>query len=153
MITYKQLENNIEKDLLQMVRRSHNFRALFNRVIYPMFQKAQMARWSTENQSEGGRWEPLNPKYKELKLEKYKESPPYNGTKMLIATNRLIDSVIGPSADHRKIVEPKRLIIATAVPYAKYVNAKRNFTDFGRITENRILNVVRLYIMKNKVTE
>jgi hypothetical protein len=153
MITYKQLEKNIENDLLQMVRRAHDFRGLFNRVLYPMFKKAQLARWSTENSSEGQKWAPLNAKYREYKLDKFKESPPYNGTKMLIATNRLIDSVIGPSADHRKIVEPKRLIISTTVPYAKYVNEKRNFTHFGRITENRILNVVRLYVMKNKVTQ
>lgn len=72
---------------------------------------------------------------------------PGSGNIMLVATSRLYGSVLGPkanlsnvlgSADHRKIVTDRAIIISTVVPYGADVSKIRPFMKFGKITMTKM---------------
>ena len=48
-----------------------DYRELFTRVLYPMYQDAQRNRWMTENSSEGSKWKAITPSYAAYKLRRY----------------------------------------------------------------------------------
>lgn len=104
----------------------------------------------TENASEGGAWQALNPKYVARKLKKFVDYPG-GGRKMLIATNRLVNSVTGDQkTEHYKLVTNTTLEVGTLVPYAKYVNDKRNFTDLSDKTIEDLATKLRGYILRGE---
>lgn len=126
----KLVKDNMQAWLDGIVKRESAQTAFLNGVIYPMYQKAQINRWKSENASEGANWLPLNPTYAAKKLEKFAEFKG-QGTKMLVATNTLLDSVVGRRNEfHRKKVTRSTLMVGTAVPYAKHVSEERPFMDF-----------------------
>ena len=141
MVTLTRIKSEIEKNLQFKIDQTMDpFRAFLNTNIYRQYQAYQKQRWETQGaseDSEGKEWKELNPKYKEYKLKKFAKYPGA-GEKMLVATNRLVKSVIGPSADHRKIVEGYRLVIQTTTPYAEYVNQVRDFKKFSDQTMKNI---------------
>lgn len=153
MITLKSLEGQIENRLLDMMKAGKDFKALLNRNIYPIYQNAQRERWISENTTQGKQWEKLDENYQRTKLRKY-ASYPGGGRKILIATGRLYASVVGvdlnnnSSPDHRKLVEAKRMIIKTAVPYAEHVDKLRKFTTFGRDFNDKVRKTIVDYMNK-----
>lgn len=149
--------NGIEEKLNALASRSQNAKGYLNRVVYKQYQKAQKERWETEGESEGPKWKPLSTRpfiawwekdmnayyaaqeggyalYKKYKFASY----PGRGQKMLVATNKLVKSVIGPGDGHRKVVTKNKLLVATTVPYAKYVDEARSFTTWSKKTMNEI---------------
>lgn len=127
----RQLESTVVARMEAILDRAIQPQGFINRVIYPMYQKAQIERWQTENESEGKRWKPLNPDYREAKKRIYREYP-YAGTRMLIATGTLFKSVVGTMASfHRKIVTMDGLVVMTTVPYAQDVADARPFMEFS----------------------
>lgn len=151
-------QNNIAAKLEDMARNSKDSSGFLNRVIYRMYQNAQIERWMTENSSQGGKWKPLNPRYAAYKKRaygggtKFRYYPslglsrpigvfptyPGKGTKMMIATGRLAGSVIGPNpeykegvGEHRKYVTENTLTIETVVPYGKDAAEQRPFMQFS----------------------
>lgn len=138
--------SGIEDNIQGMLDRSKSMQSYLNRVVYKQYQNAQRKRWMTENASEGTRWSPLNPKYREYKKKKFAAFDG-RGTKMLIATDRLYKSVIGPGADHGKLVSDKRIEITWKTPYAVYVDEKRPFTEFGEQTMEQIYDGLAQFTM------
>jgi hypothetical protein len=67
---------------------------------------------------------------------------------MLIATNKLFKSVIGPGNGFRKVTTPKTLTLSTSVEYAKHVDEARSFTDFGDKTMSEIYGGIAKFIFK-----
>lgn len=133
-LSFKKTSDGILKRLDGMVSRSKDVRVVLNRTIYKMYQEAQIKRWDTENTSEGRRWTRLSEPYRLRKLKKYANYP-YGGTRILIATGTLLQSVVGGSQKyHRKIVRRDGLTIHTTVPYAPDVAEKRPFMEFSRKT-------------------
>jgi len=109
-----------------VVKRAEKGTAFLNRVVYPIYQNFQRERWVTQN---WGKWPALNPKYARQKLRRF-ASYPGGGRHMMIATGRLVTSVTGEKKrDHRKIVTNRRLIVGTTVPYAKYPDETREFSE------------------------
>jgi len=139
--------DGIGKKLDTMISRAKNARAYLNRIAYPMYQEAQLERWKTENVSEGAPWKRLSPRYLAQKKIRF-ASEPYSGRKMLVATGRLLKSVVGSERRyHRKIVTDKKLIISTTVPYAAEVAEVRPFMVFGNNTKKKILEGFRKYVV------
>jgi hypothetical protein len=77
-----------------MIKRGGSSESFLARVAYPLYQARQSKRWITEGASEGVKWAPLNAKYADWKRRQFAGFPA-NGEKMLIATGRLAESVIG----------------------------------------------------------
>ncbi len=152
-VSVKSLTNGIERQLEDMVKRANLVPAYLNRVVYPTYQKAQRERWTAENSGAdfaGGAWPSLDPAYASWKKRKYADSPG-GGSKMMIRTKRLFDSVVGPSDEHRKIVDNKSLRIATTVPYAIHADAHRTFTQFSPKFYSRIYKDLTAYLAKNVI--
>lgn len=128
-----ELNTQISKRLDEIVKRGRDPAAFMERVVYPLYIKGQMKRWMSEGASDGmgslERWAPLNAKYKASKLRRF-ASAPGGGTKMLIASGRLYQAATGGSGII-KLVTGSSITIAVDVPYAKYVNARRNFWKFS----------------------
>ena len=127
----KTVSDGITKMLRGMRQREKALMGNFNRNLLEKYRNQQRKRWMTENASEGQPWAALDPTYASRKRRQF-AGYPGRGTKKLIATNRLFESVIGPGKDFRKIVTPRGLYIATVTPYAKYVSEDRNFTDWSQ---------------------
>lgn len=139
-------QNGIEKTLSGMLSRSGLVRGWLNRVGYPMVIQAQRMRWASEGATEGDSWKPLNPSYAIQKLKRFKDFPG-GGTKMLIATGRLVDSVTGDNtAEHYKLVTDESLEVGTRVPYAKYVDEERDFHTLSVETEDNIRSSLKAYL-------
>lgn len=143
-----------------MIKRGRSPESFLSHVAYPMYISRQSKRWMTEGASEGTQWTPLNEKYAEWKRINMAGFPGH-GMKMLIATGRLAESVIGrnmksdvhwtefheaggqdkPSIDgslkkenlphHFAAVTKSQLHVWTDLEYAKHVNAARNIWKFG----------------------
>jgi hypothetical protein len=147
----KKVQDGIGDAISGMLDRSKKQIGYMNRVLYPLYQLRQVKRWQTEGQSEGHKWKPLNPKYKEYKLKKFAQ---YDGAgaKMMVATSRLYKDVVGSSGGngHRKIIEGNKLIVSWTTPYAIYTEDIRPVNEWDPVQDKRMYaNLVR-WLMKNE---
>lgn len=132
--------------LNQMLSRGQLTRGWLNRVAYPMIVEAQRIRWASEGASEGRSWQRLNPAYAMYKLKKFAEYPG-GGSKMLIATGKLVASMTGDqTSNHFKLVEDERILVGTTLDYARYVDEARNITNLGQDTKQALQNSLRAYL-------
>lgn len=151
----KSIARGVEDQLQAIVRRANLIPGYLNRVVYREYQKGQRKRWETQNSGEdfaGGTWPALDPAYAAWKKKKF-SGYPGSGTKMLIRTKRLFDSVVGPSGEHEKIVEQRAIRINSKVPYAHFVDAKRTFTQWSPRFYSRINKDLQDYLIKNILKE
>ena len=123
------VQNGIEKNLDGMINRSKSFRSFLQSYVYPKYQNLQRERWMTEGESQNDKWPALNAKYAEWKRRRF-AAYDGSGEKMLIATGKLVKSVIGPGPGHYKLIDDKSLTVGTRVDYAKYVAQKRSMFKF-----------------------
>lgn len=154
MITLKKVQADTLKRLQQMVTNPNFFPAWANTQGLAIYSQGQMNRWQTQGGSEGSPWRVLNVTYEQRKKRMYgggirlsgknkgQSYPSYfgSGTKTLIATSRLLASVLPPQyrggaaptqgEEFRKTVTDNSLELATAVPYATYVDDERSFVGF-----------------------
>lgn len=147
MIKFVAKETGITDRLNAMRKRANAMQGFLNRNVFRMYQNFQRERWMTENRSEGVAWERLNPSYAARKRRQFADYPG-KGTKMLVATGTLLESVIGPGKGFRKIVSPKRLYIFTVLDYSRYVNDVRPFTGFSDRSMNKVLKSVKRFISR-----
>jgi len=153
-------ETSITQMFNNMLSRTKLADGWLNRVAVPLLYEVQRQRWMTENTSEGDQWAPLNPVYARYKLKRYGGGPkrdggtwpnyPGSGTKLMIATGRLVDSMSKPGGDGVKMVQrmgtTTRLTLGTLLDYAKYPNATRNFTDLSQSTVDNITEQYVAYV-------
>lgn len=147
MVKFTKVFSDIEKKIDAMVARSNRIQGYLNRVVYRQYQNAQRKRWMTENVSEGERWLPLNPAYAARKREVF-ASYRGAGRKMLIATGRLSQAVIGGSDEHKKTVTNRQMTIAWSTPYAVYVEEVRPFAEFSDKTMEGINNGLAEFLVR-----
>jgi hypothetical protein len=103
----RKVQDDFSLTMNKMIDRTNSPQAGFAR-IYKIYQRLQTQRFMTENQSEGGQWDPLDGTYQKYKTKRYGGGPkrgggtwkswPGNGTKMLIGTGTLAGAVIGPGS-------------------------------------------------------
>ncbi len=123
--------------------------AWLNRVAYPELLRIQRRRWETEGASEGDPWLPLNDTYRAKKLKMFRDYPG-RGTKMLVATGRLIDSMTKPGdPDHYKLVTEKRIEVGTQLEYAKFVGELRDITTLSQDTVDELLSDLGIYLTES----
>ena len=137
------------KDALAIDKELNGF---LNRVIFPFLFKGdssrQAKRWMSKGASEGKVWAPLSPAYAKRKLSLFK-SYPGSGTKLLVATSRLLAANTGrpqDPSDLSKVVQNGVLFVRIGVTYAGLVNRKRNFITFGGETYREMKKMLRDYI-------
>lgn len=145
------IRKDITNRLEGMLDRNKAFRSFLVRNILPMYQNTQRKRWMSENTSEGKKWDDLNSDYARAKLTRFKEYPG-RGKRMLVATNRLFESVIGPGADFRMVVTDRSLTIRVGTPYAFDVNAERPFDEYSEQTRQKFRKACKDFIIKNQLT-
>ena len=142
------VKKGIENQIKSMLDRKNSVKSYFARVVYRKYQKAQLSRWITENSSEGNPWKPLDSKYKKQKRKRF-AGYPGEGSKMLIATNRLYKSVIGrDSNEHRLIITNVSISIGTATPYASYVSKIRPMFKFSSRFDRDVKKGLADFIIK-----
>lgn len=142
------VEKGIERALAGYINRDRAMQSFLNRNVVEAYRNIQRKRWMTENESEGKRWEKLNPKYAEYKKKKWAGAPG-GGRKMLVASGDLVQSVIGPGAGFKKIATPRQLVISSGVKYAKYVDESRTFTEFSQKSLNDIRKMIAEFLFFN----
>jgi hypothetical protein len=147
MITTKFIVKDAQKVLGDMLKRERAMQSYFNRNLLEQYRNIQRKRWMTQGESEGSPWRALNPDYAARKKRVY-ASYPGGGTKMLIATNRLITGVVGPGGDFRKVTTPRSITLSTVTPYAKYVDEDRTFTKFGAKSLQEIYKGIGDFLFK-----
>jgi hypothetical protein len=125
--------------------------AALQAIVYPMLfagdGSAQAQRWMSEGASEGDVWSPLDPAYARRKLRKH-AGDPGGGTKLLVATGRLLGANTGrptESGDLNKVIQGGVLYVRLDVPYAKFVNKRREIKKFSAQTIQNVRAAVRQY--------
>ena len=141
------VKDGINQYLRGVRQRRSALQGYLNRNVLEQYRNAQRKRWMTENASEGTVWTRLNPGYASRKKKQF-AAYEGRGTKMLIATNKLFKSVIGPGNGFRKVTTPKTLTLSTSVEYAKHVDEARSFTGFGAKTMSEIYGGIAKFIFK-----
>ncbi len=142
----------ITDQLEGMVKRANLLPGYLNRVVYREYQNAQRARFNSENVGEdfdGGQWASVDPDYETWKEAKYGDNPVGKGKKINIATGRLFMGLVGPSEDHRKLVDEKSITITHSVEYGRYVDEKRTFSSWSDKFYNRLYAGTADYLIKN----
>lgn len=150
MITTKTIYNGAQKVMRDMLTRERALQSYLNRNVVEQYRNIQRKRWMTQGDSEGSPWRDLDPVYAARKKRIY-SGYPGGGTKMLIATNRLITGVIGPGGDFRKVTTPRSITIGTVTPYAKYVDEDRTFTRFSTNSLREIYTGIGQFLFKGIV--
>lgn len=125
------VSDGITLKLNAMIDRGKSMTSFLDRNIYQMYQNFERTRWITEGASEDSKWDQVGDNYAKYKRKKFADYEG-GGTKLLIATGTLFHAVIGPAQGQRKLVTNTQLYISTDVPYAGYVNERRNFTNWGK---------------------
>lgn len=146
-VTLESLHDNVTKRLQSMVDKTKSMQTYFARVAYPRYQRTQIERWMSENQSQMGKWKPLTSLYARQKLSKY-SGYDYGGTKMLIGTGILFKSVVGPGDGHGAKFTNTSMEIKTTVSYAPYVAAHRPFMEFSKATVQAWKKDMQEYVTK-----
>lgn len=148
-----QVESGVTKSLEEMIQRGKSVSAYLNRVLLRKFQKAQIERWKTENQSEKEKWQPLTPAYKTYKLKKF-ASYPGGGRSLMIATGRLASGAQARDAAYfYKIVSDSQFVIGintSALPYSVYPGEMRPYMEFSDETLQDWKAGIRSYICKGE---
>lgn len=159
MVKLIKKKEGISNKLNGLIDRTKSSKTFLQLVLYPMYQNMQMARWMSENTSEGAKWASLTPRYKAYKAIKFVNYPG-SGTKMLIAKGRLFGSVVGPKAkslgfdtsDHRKLITNSKLKVQSATSYARHVAEKRPFMEFGQASKDQMKRALKAFILHNRRT-
>lgn len=160
-IKLKVLDDQASAELDRMAARSDAIRGFLARVVYPFYQNLQLERWESDGGSQGDYWAALSPAYAFWKARKY-ASTAHRGEKILIASGRLLNSVVGRAdlggvnnsqgqSEHRRLIENRSMKIFTTTPYAEYVDAARSFTGIASSDMERIKDAIGKYIRGEEV--
>jgi hypothetical protein len=142
------VSRGIEKQLQRYLDREAALQSYLNKNVVEQYRNIQRRRWMTENVSEDPKgWPSLNTQYAERKRKLF-ASYPGRGTKMMIRTGDLFESVIGPGKGFRKITTPRSLIISTTNPYAADANAMRDFTSYSAKTRADLYLGIAAFIFR-----
>lgn len=147
MITIKAVSDGVTIKLDTMIKRAESFEQFFKRNLRNRYLTAQQRRFETENNSEfsSGGWGPISEWYRIKKLTRFADYPG-SGTKLLIATNRLMKSMLALSGDYRELVRSTRMVISTVVGYAPHVSEKRSLTSFNQYFYDLIRQDLKEYL-------
>jgi hypothetical protein len=132
-----------------MLQKARTLAPFFKRYVKPKYITAQIGRWEGQGVSsftdEG--WTPLNPTYDQRKRVRFKNYPG-SGTKMGIATNRLVDSILARSGEYKELTGDRTLLVSTTVGYATHFNEKRSIKKFTRQFYEEIKVALMEYVKK-----
>lgn len=155
MISLSVVQNQVFDRLKSMVENPNFFSGWAERFAVPIYAQAQMDRWITEGGSQGDTWADLSSPYSQRKLRMFgggvrlsgankgESYPSYfgSGTKKLIASSRMLASVLppafrsGPDATHgeeyRQLTTDKSISFSTTVPYAVFADEQRSFSTWS----------------------
>jgi hypothetical protein len=155
----KVLKDSITNKINSLKIRSSNLEPFFRMTVLPFYRQKQGERWQTQGQSQGSKWDEYkNPGYKDYKQRKYADFLG-RGKIMMVATSRLLGSALGPGdnpfggrllgeEDHRRIIEPRKMLLQTATPYAGFASEKRDIFGFNPTFWKEIKSKMAKYIAR-----
>ena len=119
--SFKKIHDTVSTRLDQMVRDLDDSRQFIKKAVIPMYSNAQRKRFQTENESEGEKWLPIT---KETLAYKLKHFGSYagGGTKTLIRTGVLYQSLFPAGKFNRTIPAKRSFVTISEVEYAEYVS-------------------------------
>jgi hypothetical protein len=125
------IQDTVTKNLEAMIKRGVSGRGFIARYVYPKYKEFQMLRWQSENK---GQWPRLTSEdYIKWKKKKF-ASAIGQGERMMIASGKLLKSVLVEPGGFGYARQTETSLEITLdegeVPYAKYANEARNFTEF-----------------------
>ncbi|OPZ24622.1 MAG: hypothetical protein BWZ03_00097 [bacterium ADurb.BinA186] len=138
---FKRLINEVTTRQEAMTTVEASSVTFFRRNLYPLYQIKMERRWISQNASEGSTWQDISSQWRKTKIKlRNKDSAKYpGGEKVMVFTSNLFKSVVGRDRSfHRLTITPKKMTVATTIPYAEFVNEKRPFTGFGDVTNDEI---------------
>lgn len=153
MMTLGWTLKNVTKKFEDILKRERALQGFLNKNVAAKYQNLQRKRWITENSSEGGQWQRLNPKYAAYKRKRWMDAPG-GGRKMLVASGTLFKCMITPGDGvngYRKIATDRRLVISTGIEYARHVDEARTFSKWGRESIGEFRAMIYDFIVKNKL--
>lgn len=158
MVTLTMQKDALTEYYLGLLTRQRSLKAFFDRNIYRMYQKAQLKRWQTENESEispaHGKWDALNPDYAKRKLKKYAAYDGH-GQQLMVATGKLWKATTGyDSQGMRKTVTDRGIWLAVDIGYvggARYAAERRTVMQFGDATIKAMKRALARYMAKNEM--
>lgn len=148
------IQEHIET-LDKMTKSAMFFEGWANRRLLKLYANAQRQRWMTEGASESGKWRRLNFHYATEKKKRF-AAYPGAGNAVLIATSRLLASVLPPEErkneipfgeEFRKIIQNKKIIFKTVTPYARDVDQARTFTTWSARTTKSFIKDFKTYLV------
>lgn len=147
-------QSGIEGKLTQMMNRARSMEAYLDRVLFRQYQKAQLARWQSENASEGETWAPLNETYRKWKRKKF-ASYPGGGNALMIRTGKLMQAATGQDTEgFYKIVTNRGIKIGinlSQIPYAGYASKHRPTMVFSEETLSAWRQGIKQFISKGQM--
>lgn len=136
--------DNISTRMDEMLKRTSKIQGYLNRVIYPLYQKAQVKRWRTEGASETGPWKQLGEKYLKWRQRHF----PAAGERIGIRSAILAPSMTGATKkDHFKMVTKNELIVGSTLFYAGYFDEDRDINEFSARTEDKWRKNISDYVV------
>ena len=133
--SFKKIQDTVTKNLEDMIKNLDDNRGFIKLAVIPMYSNAQRKKFQTENASEGEQWLPITKETLAYKL-KYFGSSPGGGTKTLIRTGALYQSIFPGGDKNKTVTERRSFITATEVKYAEYVNQIRPIFKFKSLTKD-----------------
>lgn len=142
------------------------FEGALKTVALPFFfesqQSRQAQRWVSSGSSEGKPWQPLSPAYAKAKPNRMVTDPvsgqkrrissyPGGGSKLLVATGRLAQANLGTpliNEDYNVLIQNGVLYVRLNVPYAPFVNNKRDIVTFSAETYKKASQLMQAYFDK-----
>lgn len=149
------VEDNITNNLKAMVNRANSVSSYLNRNLFRQYQKMQIKRFETENQSETGQWQPITPVYAARKRKNAKKHGwPGGGNVIMIASGKLKDGATAKdSALYTKMVTNTSFTISVntaTIPYAMYPGKQRPYMEFSSETEDYFMFGLTEFITEGK---
>lgn len=146
----KAIQDGIREDLTSKLTRADTIDAYMNTALFRQWQRAQVERWKTENQSEGARWLPVTPEYGNRKRTKF-ASYPGGGAVTMVATGKLMTAATGRGPNFLKKVTSKQAVFGVSlsgVPYASFAAEARPFMEFSDSTEDEFRRGIDKFLMQ-----
>lgn len=151
--SFETTKNGVQMGLEGIIRRGKSVSAYLNRVLFPLYQQAQINRWQSQNSSQTGQWAELKPSYVKIKAKKF-ASYPGAGQAIMVATGKLAAGAQArDTALYYKLITDQSFTISVnrgAIPYAQYPGVMRPYMSFNEDTILTWKAGIRDYICKGK---
>lgn len=173
-VSLEEHSTGIQDSLNEMLTRGKSVESFLNRVTFGQFKEAQIARFQSNNETEGTPWDVLTTKYQTWKEKQaaggvmqsrmsrnakkvisMAREVKGGGKIIMVLTGTLAAAATGESGALLKLATENSLkvyIDETLIPYAAYPGLKRPYMSFSESTEERFMSSITAWLMTGDET-